>query len=367
MRAVVVGAGFAGACAARMLRERFDCEVTVLEAGTAPGGMLRTLHTEEGLPYEYGPRVVSVFRGTEDILPYLAQFAELEERHVYQGTRLRPDYPVCPFPVDLESLRELPCGDAIEDELAEIRRAGSPPAEGISGNTWSRPSARRSPSWRSRASTGSSGAGGWTRCRRSGASSAGWSGSPTWGSSGCRAAPRTTTRSGGFNPIFERMLAGLDVRMETPVREVRGDGTRPVVVRSDDEELQADLVVATAPIDAARSTTGSGPLEWRGYRIEPEVVDGGGEKRAGQGPGRDPVRVALHALARDAGLPHDGLRRDPPRARAGRPAVILREVVDDSVSMYPVWWEADRFHRYLEEAARVERLCRSAGSGSTST
>ena len=26
------------------------------------------------------------------------------------------------------------------------------------------------------------------------------------------------------------------------------------------------------------------------------------------------------------------------------------------MSMYPVWWEADRFYRYLEEAARVERL-----------
>ena len=35
-------------------------------------------------------------------------------------------------------------------------------------------------------------------------------------------APRTTTRSGA-STVFERMLAGLDVRMDTPVREVRGD------------------------------------------------------------------------------------------------------------------------------------------------
>ena len=76
--------------------------------------MLRTLHTEEGLPYEYGPRVVSVFRGTQDILPFLRQFARPRGAPRLQGTRLRPDYPVCPFPVDLESLRELPCGEQIE-------------------------------------------------------------------------------------------------------------------------------------------------------------------------------------------------------------------------------------------------------------
>ena len=42
--------------------------------------------------------------GTPDIIPFLEDFLDLEERQVYQGTRLRPDYPVIPFPVDLESL-----------------------------------------------------------------------------------------------------------------------------------------------------------------------------------------------------------------------------------------------------------------------
>jgi UDP-galactopyranose mutase len=36
--------------------------------------------------------------------------------------------------------------------------------------------------------------------------------------------------------------------------------------------------------------------------------------------------------------------------------VILREIVDDSVSMYPVWWEDERFYRYLEEASRIQGL-----------
>src|SRR5215217_1906401 len=92
--------------------------------------MLRTLYTEQGVPYEYGPRVVSVFRGTQDVLPFLRQFVNLEERQVYQGTRLRPEYPIIPFPVDRASIRRLPCGEQIERELAEIERAKTSPANG---------------------------------------------------------------------------------------------------------------------------------------------------------------------------------------------------------------------------------------------
>ena len=55
MEIVVVGAGFAGTCAAWMLRERHDARITILEQRDVAGGMLRTLETPEGLPYEYGP------------------------------------------------------------------------------------------------------------------------------------------------------------------------------------------------------------------------------------------------------------------------------------------------------------------------
>jgi hypothetical protein len=92
--------------------------------------MLRTLYTKEGLSYEYGPRVVSVFRGTQEIIPFLRRFVNLEERLIYQGTRLRPEYSIIPFPVDHESLSQLPCGQQIVRELAEIEGAKSPPAEG---------------------------------------------------------------------------------------------------------------------------------------------------------------------------------------------------------------------------------------------
>ena len=69
MNVIVVGAGFTGACASWMLREQLGAHVTIIEQGPAPGGMLRTLETAEGVTYEYGPRVVSVFRGTPGLSP----------------------------------------------------------------------------------------------------------------------------------------------------------------------------------------------------------------------------------------------------------------------------------------------------------
>lgn len=103
--------------------------VTLLEKDDVPGGMLRTLYTGEGLAYEYGPWVVSVFRGTPDILPFLAGLLNLEERRIYQGTRLRPDFPVIPFPVDRESLLALPRGAEIASEWATIAARGASPGE----------------------------------------------------------------------------------------------------------------------------------------------------------------------------------------------------------------------------------------------
>lgn len=348
MRVVVIGAGFAGACAAWTLRERLDCEVTVLEQGAEPGGMLRTLYTEEGLAYEYGPRVVSVFRGTDDIIPFLRRFLTLQERRVYQGTRLRPDYPVIPFPVDRESLRRLPCGAAIERELTAIRSAGTPPQdgnlreylqstvgptltelafEGFNQKFWGRRLEDMPADWgRLRRLERIAGVGEFRLPSR---------------------APHYYP-SGGFNPLFEQLLAGFDVRTGTRVERVRSDRTRTEVITGDGA-IAADVVIATAPIDALLDHR-FGRLEWRGYRIEVDVTE---DAALGVAPDGIPFAWLYTPWLQtpicrttDFGVIHQGPDRSTP-------AVVLKEIVDDSVSMYPVWWEDERFYRYLDAAAEL--------------
>lgn len=352
MEVIVVGAGFAGACAAWMLRERFDASVTILEQNTEPGGMLRTLYTPDGLAYEYGPRVVSVFQGTPNVLPFLRGFLELEERHVYQGTRLRPDYPVIPFPVDLESLCKLPCGEQIEQELAAIHEPSRTAAnlrdylessvgptltklafEGFNRKFWGRRLEDMPADW-----------GKLRRLERI---------APVGDFRLPSSAPHYYP-VGGFNPLFDKMLEGFDLRTGTRVERVEDDLRGATVVTSAGA-WQPDLVIATAPIDALLGYR-FGPLEWRGYRIEVEVIDDAEQAELGRAPDGVPFAWLYTpwpetpvCRTTDFGVIHQGLRRSGP-------AVILKEIVDETVRMYPVWWEDERFYRYLREISKIRNL-----------
>jgi UDP-galactopyranose mutase len=357
MNVVIIGAGFAGACAAFMLRRDLDADVTILEKSAAPGGMLRTLYTDEGVPYEYGPRVVSVFRGTEDALAFVAQFLDLQPREIYQGTRLRADFPVIPFPVDRDSLRRLPCGDQIERELADIQIAGRPPDErdlreyllstvgptltelafeGFNQKFWGRRLEDMPAEW-----------GKLRRLER--IAEVGEYRLPS-------VAPHYYP-SGGFNPLFDGLLEEVPVRYGVDVEQVHGNGHGTTVITATGE-LTADLVISTAPIDAMLDNR-FGPLEWRGYRIEPEVVDESAGSRLGTAPDGiafswvyTPWPETPVARTTDFGVIHHG---HDAVGRSG-PSVVLREIVDDTVRMYPVWWEDERFYRYLKSATTIDGL-----------
>ena len=354
MRVIVIGAGFAGCCAALLLREALSAEVTVLEREHEPGGMLRTLRTPEGAAYEYGPRVVSVFRGTPGILPFLRRYLVLEERDVYQGTRLMPDYPVVPFPVDLESLKRLPCGAAIERELAAIRERGAPPGErdlrdyletsvgptltalafeGFNRKFWGRRLDEMPAAW-----------GKLRRLER-----IAQTGAYRLPSEAAHYYPR-----GGFNPLFDRMLDGIDVRCGVNVGRIDADA-RGASVATDAGTFRADLVVTTAPIDALLDYR-HGRLEWRGYRVEAEEVATSDGALLGRAPDGVPFAWLYTPWAETPvcrttsfGVIHHGGDHEGP-------SVVLREIVDDGVRMYPVWWEDDRFRRYLRAAAEIPGL-----------
>jgi len=354
MEIVVIGAGFAGACAAWMLRQERGARVTLLEQGEVPGGMLRTLYTEDGLAYEYGPRVVSVFRGTPDILPFLGSLLELEERRIYQGTQLQPDYPIIPFPVDRASLLKLPCGDQIGREWAAIASAGSPPGErdlrdyletsvgptltelafeGFNRKFWGRRLEEMPAAW-----------GKLRRLER--IAELGEYRLPS-------VAPHYYP-VGGFNPLFDKLLAGFDVHYGAKVQRVVSD-THGATAVTDAGEFSADLIITTAPIDALLDYR-FGPLEWRGYRVETEVVDGPQRQVLGTAPDGVPFAWLYTpwpetpiCRTTDFGIIHHG-HHDAGR---DKPAVVLREIIDDSVPMYPVWWQDETFYRYLTDVTSL--------------
>ena len=349
MRVIVIGTGFAGACVAYFLRKRLGATVTLLERSQQPGGMLRTLYTEEGLPYEYGPRVLSVFRGNERGLEFVSRFLELEERDIYQGTRLRPGYPIVPFPLDRKSLVRIPDGDVIRYEMAQLENALPDETnlktylettvgptltrlafEGFNRKFWGRELDEMPATW-----------GKLRRLER--IAKTGSHRLPS-------VAPHYYPR-GGFNPLFDRLLDGFPVLYDTVVHRVEASPSGPIVHCSDATRY-ADLVISTAPLDELLGYR-FGKLEWKGYRLELDVAT-----QAAFGNAPDGVPFAwLYTpweetpvcRTTDFGVIHQG------RERQGT-TVVAKEIPDKGVRMYPVSWEEERFDRYLAASARIKGL-----------
>ena len=348
MKILIIGAGFAGTCAAWLLRE-WGAQITILEKNERPGGMLETLYTKEGVPYEYGPRVVSVFRGTPDILPFLRRFTELKERDIYQGTQLLPDYPVIPFPVDRESLRGLPCGAEIEREWKTIQAAGQKPDE-TNLETYLRTSL--GPTLTKLAFEGfnkkfwglalSKMPAEWGKLRR-------LESIPDAGNYRLPSLAPHYYPEGGFAPIFKKLLANANIRYGVKIQSFETNG-KEISVLTDGERLHADVVVSTAPIDEIMEYR-FGRLAWSGYRLQTEVSQAPND-RLGVAPDGTPFAWTYSpwletpvCRTTDFGVIHHGASFQGPR-------VLLHEIPDPNVRMYPVWWEAERFQTYLNAVAR---------------
>ena len=346
LRVVVIGAGFAGAAAAFLLREKFGASVRIVESSQRPGGMLQTLHTESGIPYEYGPRVLSVFRGTPGGLDFVRRFLDLEERDVYQGTRLRPGYPIIPFPVDRKSLARIPEGERIRREM-EARRDGpldetslraylessvGPTLtklafEGFNRKFWNREIDDIPASW-----------GKLRRLERI-------------AEEGAYRLPSVAPHyypKGGFNPLFEQLLSGCEVRYDAAVESIEATDEGPVVY-CDGEAMRGDLVLSTAPIDELLGFP-YGKLEWRGYRLELEESTGASLGQAPDGVPFSwiytPWEETPVCRTTDFGVIHQGRE---PREKS----VTAKEIPSETVRMYPVSWDKERFDRYLTAASEI--------------
>ena len=142
MNVLIIGAGFAGCCAALKLRAQFGVDVTLLEQDPVPGGMLKTLLTTEGIPYEYGPRVVSVFRAH---LTCFHSCAATSNSRSGMFTRARACGPITrsflfrSMPTAWRGFRAV---TKYGSSWPRYARATSPQANPICANTWRLRSAR---------------------------------------------------------------------------------------------------------------------------------------------------------------------------------------------------------------------------------
>ena len=283
-----------------------------------PGGMLRTLQTADGVPYEYGPRVVSVFRGTPDALTFVRELRRSPAADHLPGHPTAAGVPRDPVP-----------GGPRQPAAAPVRR---PDPEGVRGDPGVGRAARRArPARLPRVDRGADAdRAGVRRVQREvlGSPSRGHArdvgqaptpraGGRDGASTGSRAPRRTTTRPAASTRSSTALLEGVDVRYGVTAERIERNGSTSTVF-TDAGEFRRRPRRRDRHRSTRCSATGSAPLEWRGYRIETEVVARDRPRRWVRAR-RGAVLVGVHALGGDARRPHDRLRRDPPRPRARRP------------------------------------------------
>jgi len=113
---LVLGAGFAGATVAHLLKDRF--ETTVLEAAPAPGGGCRTLW-HGGHPYTFGPRIF--FSRDEAVIRTLTALVAIRRFDTVSWTFVAEDGQFYDYPLQAHDIARMPDAAAIRAELAERR------------------------------------------------------------------------------------------------------------------------------------------------------------------------------------------------------------------------------------------------------
>jgi UDP-galactopyranose mutase len=109
---LILGAGFAGATTALLLKDKYD--ITVLEADVNPGGGCRTKYLS-GHPYTFGPRVF--FSNDQEVISTLTSIIKIREYNTKTFTYVEPDGSFYNYPIQKSDIELMPDRDIIKKEL----------------------------------------------------------------------------------------------------------------------------------------------------------------------------------------------------------------------------------------------------------
>ncbi len=260
-RLVVIGAGYAGSCVARMFRDQFD--VLVLEGDSMPGGLCKSYY-RDGLVYEYGPHILANHNCSEEAIAFLRSHVDTVDTKVTSASFVRDRttwYPVhrrnaalLGLETEVEAeLRGLPAAPRMDNfETYLVDRVGRTLYEiyfaDFTRKFWGVDPASLSADW--------------ARTRHLGESLD--AEEMFFNRSWC-AYPR-----GDWNDLFRNLLKETRVIYDAAVARVLPE-ERCVVLRSG-PRIEYDLLLSTASIDFLFDHR-LGKLTYRGYEIEPRVVD----------------------------------------------------------------------------------------------
>jgi UDP-galactopyranose mutase len=109
---LILGAGFAGATTALLLKNKYD--ITVLDSDKYPGGGCRTKFLSKH-PYTFGPRIF--FSHDKEVISTLTAVLKIREFDTKTFTYVEPDGKLYNYPIQKKDIDLMPERELILDEL----------------------------------------------------------------------------------------------------------------------------------------------------------------------------------------------------------------------------------------------------------
>lgn len=114
-KVIIIGAGFAGATAAHLLKNKYD--VTVVEGAATPGGGCETKFIS-GHPYTFGPRIF--FSRDSEVISLLTSLVDIRNFDTVSWTYVEQDGSFYNYPLQYSDIPLMPDSKLINTELSKI-------------------------------------------------------------------------------------------------------------------------------------------------------------------------------------------------------------------------------------------------------
>tara|TARA_Y100000996_G_scaffold413872_1_gene403194 strand:- start:866 stop:1972 length:1107 start_codon:yes stop_codon:yes gene_type:complete len=118
-KVIILGGGFAGCTSAYLLKKK-NFEVTVIEAGSNPGGGVWT-NFYSGHPYTFGPRIF--FTKNEEVINLLTSLIEMREFNTVSMSFVEEDSKLYNYPIQYDDINKMPDSDEINSQLSLIKKS----------------------------------------------------------------------------------------------------------------------------------------------------------------------------------------------------------------------------------------------------
>lgn len=349
-KVLIIGGGYAGCCAARVLKDSGH-DAVIFEKDDSLGGLAKS-YKMDGMTYEFGPHILANHNCEPHIIDFVRKFLEVGETSMETASFVQGRY--LNYPPNIDDVKHLKEREKIEEELSRlspdrvdetnfetylISRVGETLYEiyfkEFTEKFWQVEPRTLSAEWAKTRHLGES----LTEKKM------------FFNKMWCSYPKRD------FNELFENISRGIEVKYNTEITDA--DFEAGVLIDQDNNRFEGDFIISTLSIDSLLGLK-HGRLDYAGYTVEPVIIDKEYYHPANPDTGKHysmvyyPSKEFKHTRITEYKCFNNKHNDEPYRGRT----IITIETPSKDARFYPFYDEKNlqRLKSYLEELSKHKNI-----------